>query len=121
MSDEVVPRQYGVSSVKSRKSSFHWKITDMSRLEMKLYNLFSDSPVKYYDDEEYFDDTDIKIKDVIESPIFSTNPSDLKWSLVIVCIKGDCLYYADLNHPALSFEFRSKDIRYFELDVNLEI
>lgn len=104
--DKLSQRRWTLSSVKTRESSVNWKISGFSKLKVEEFV----NKVK---------DTDDKLicsrQKLIESPTFSINSRGLKWCLVMFCKKDD--YYG----PNLYFEFRSKDFRYFKIDVSMSI
>lgn len=120
MSEEKSANQLALSSVESKKSSFLWRIANFSRLERKLNRLVS----AYHYSQIVEIGSVTRIVNVFESPVFSVNPDDLKWSLVMLSIiDQDLCPDLDFEHPPrfLCFEFRSKDPRFFSTDVNVKI
>lgn len=107
MSEENYAGQWGITSHNIRKGVFDWKIANFDKMKHKFCRLISSTDK---------DGNVLSVDDVIESPTFSVNSNDLKWSLVMFSIRP---------HPCgesyVCFEFRSKDTRYFTVDVNLSI
>lgn len=111
---QVAASQVGLSSPNITESNFIWKISDFDRLKRKL-ELLSTS----IDSQGNFSSN---IKDVIESPIFSTKQNDLKWCLVMFSTSNQLRASNFGNgHRYLSFEFRNKNSRFFYANVNYSI
>lgn len=103
----IVANQFEITSHDIRKSTFFWKITDFTHLKCKFNELVSRTNV--YGALEL-------IQKVIVSPVFSANPEDLKWCLVMFSSRSAS------NRGLFSyFEFRSEDSRYFKIQVKLAI
>lgn len=105
---EVAARQLGISTLNTRKSSFLWKISNVDLLKYKFGRLITPLPSGKIDKD--YEIQSSLVKEIIVSPTFSASPDDLKWCLVMFC---------DKYH--VSFEFRSKDSKYFTIDANISI
>lgn len=115
-------------SADKKKSSFRWKISNFSRLELKFNRR---AGVYEWDDGCLAYDCYNRSEDIYESQVFSSDPDDLKWSLVMLSFVDKYIPFpenefsdkgkSDNRKPQLYFEFRNKDSRPFSIDVNLTI
>lgn len=113
MSKIFAVHQLGITSPVIRQSSFHWRIPNFKKLKSKFERL----SILYEHSIEF--ELQPTIVDVLSSPIFSTNADDLKWSLVMFSRKKVDFISTPITY--LCFEFRSKDLRFFTVDVNVTI